>query len=77
MKFKVGFICGKYVELSVDAIESGTLDSVQAKVLALELINAAQDLLFGVSDREGGELCCNLHEEVSHSLRTGSYEGGL
>ena len=44
MNFKVNFICGKLVEVSVDSINTGTLNAKQASEMALEFIRVADEL---------------------------------
>lgn len=45
MELKIHWISKKYLELSVDEITSGTLDSSEAKKLAQHLLEAASELL--------------------------------
>jgi hypothetical protein len=50
MNIKIHWISKKLVELSVDEISTGTLNSVEAKDLASKLLAAASELL-EVSDK--------------------------
>lgn len=45
MELKIHWISKKYLELSVDEITSGTLDSSEAKKLAQHLLEVASELL--------------------------------
>ena len=44
MNFKVNFICGKLIEVSVDSIDTGTLNAKEASEMALEFIRVANEL---------------------------------
>ena len=44
MNFKIHFICGKLIEVSVDSIDTGTLNAKQASEMALEFIRVANEL---------------------------------
>lgn len=45
MNFELHWISNKYVEVSVDEIKTGTLNSEEARELAKDLISLANDLL--------------------------------
>lgn len=45
MNFNLHWISNEYVEVSVDEINTGTLDAKEAKDLAVELIALASELL--------------------------------
>lgn len=58
MNFTVKSICGKkYHEVTVDEIESGTMDNKEAKALAISMILAAGDLLYATGKRDYGDRC--------------------
>ena len=46
MNFNVRVICGEYQEMTVDAIETGTIDKKEAIKLAQDMISAADELLY-------------------------------
>lgn len=45
MNFKVHHICNQLVEVSVDSIETGTLNGKEASKLAREFLRVADELL--------------------------------
>lgn len=45
MNFNLHWISGKYVEVSVDEVNSGTLDAKEARELARDLISLVDELL--------------------------------
>ena len=45
MNFNINHIGVEYVEMKVDAIETGTMDHLEAAQLAGELLDAASELL--------------------------------
>jgi len=62
MDFKVNSICGKYHEVEVDKIHSGTLDDMQAVEIARNMINAAEDLLWQAGSNDASDACRRVLE---------------
>jgi len=44
MNFKVHVICGKLIEVTVDSVETGTLDEKEASEVAREFLRVAEEL---------------------------------
>lgn len=62
MNFKVRSICNKYTEMSVDAIETSTLDKSEAQEIAFKMIRAAGELLHNVDCTHESIACDELLE---------------
>jgi hypothetical protein len=62
MEFKVRSFGGIYREISVDEISTSTLNAIESAELALKMINAADELLYGGS--------CGRLDDTFDSLRT-------
>ena len=63
MKFNVRGICGKYTEMSVDEIETGTLDNDEAAALAGDMIAAAAELLAHIDMDSASDACIKIIED--------------
>ena len=59
MNFNVRSIGGKYSEMSVDEIQTGTLDELESCDLAIAMINAASELLWNAGDEVSSDACDN------------------
>ena len=68
MHFNVRTIGGEYQEMTVDAIETGTLDKKEAIRLAQQMISAAEDLLYGVNLRVNSDACETIVEDLTEYL---------
>ena len=68
MNFDVRSICGKYQEVKVDEIDSGTLDTKEAIELAKNMIDAAEDLLWGADMKASSDACGRLLSDLSEHL---------
>lgn len=60
MRLKVKSICGKLTELSVDEIDTGTMDAVETMEMAMHLIDVGAELLAhaesaGLKNKDTGE----------------------
>ncbi len=69
MNFNVRVICGKYQEMTVDAIETGTLYKGQAIRLAQKMVSAAEDLLFCAGLRVNSDACGAIAENLEQHLQ--------
>jgi hypothetical protein len=68
MNFNVRTIGGEYQEMTVDAIETGTLDKKEAIRLAQQMVSAAEDLLYGVGLRGNSDACGTIVEDLTDYL---------
>jgi len=68
MHFNVRNICGDYQEMTVDAIETGTMDKREATRLAQEMISAAEDLLHGADLPVASDSCGRIVQDLAEYL---------
>ena len=68
MNFNVRSICGVYQEMTVDAIETGTLDKKEAIGLAQEMVSAAEELLRGCGVKTESDMCGTITENLTEYL---------
>lgn len=64
MKFNVRSICNQYQEMSVDEIDTGVMGNDEAKRLAIEMIEAAEELLCGI-DEDASDACTRIVESLT------------
>jgi len=57
MNFNVRNIGGEYNEVTVDAIDSGTINSQECRDLAMRMMNAASELLYNIDEKEASDAC--------------------
>jgi len=68
MNFNVRSIGNNLQEMSVDEIETGTMNGKEATRLAQSMISAAEDLLYGAGLREISDACGSIVEELTEAL---------
>jgi hypothetical protein len=68
MDFIIHYIGGEYVEMKVDAIETGTMDAREAAELAVEMINAASELLDAADISWASRLSDSLSDGLTEHL---------
>ena len=68
MNFNIHHIGGKYVEMKVDAIETGTMDSLEAAQLAGKLLDAASGLLSASRFDWASNACGSISEGLSEHI---------
>jgi hypothetical protein len=80
VNFNINHIGVEYVEMKVDAIETGTMDSLEAAQLAGELLDAASQLLSASNTDWASNACGSIsqglseHIELLHNLGSKSNE---
>ena len=65
MNFNVHHIGSEYVKMEVDAIETGIMGSVEAAQLAVELLDAASQLLSASNINWASNACGSISEGLS------------
>ena len=68
MNFNVRNIGGNYQEMTVDAIETGTLDKKEAIRLAQKMVSAAEELLRGCDVKAETQMCGTIAEYLTEYL---------
>jgi hypothetical protein len=68
MNFKINNIGGEYVEMKVDVIETGTMDAREAAELAVEMIEAASELLGAADISWASRLCSAISDGVTEHV---------
>jgi len=68
MNFNIHHIGGEYVEMKVDAIETGTMDSLEAAQLAGELLDAASELLSATNIDWASNACGSISQGLSEHI---------
>ena len=68
MNFNIHHIGGGYVEMKVDAIETGTMDHLEAAQLAGELLDAASELLSASNIDWASNACGSISEGLSEHI---------
>jgi hypothetical protein len=68
MNFNVHHIGGKYVQMKVDAIETGTMDHLEAAQLAGELLDAASELLSATNIDWASNACGSISQGLSEHI---------
>jgi hypothetical protein len=68
MNFNIRHIGGEYVEMKVDAIETGTMDAQEAAELAVGMINAAAELLHTADISWASSMCCAISDGVTEHV---------
>ena len=68
MNFNVRNIGGDYQEMTVDAIETGTLDKKEAIRLAQKMVSAAEELLWGCDVKAETQMCGTIAEYLTEYL---------
>ena len=73
MNFNVRTICGELQEMTVDAIETGTLGKKETILLAQQMISAAEDLLHRVDLRVNSDACGSIVEALDEHFEAGKH----
>mgnify|MGYP003650571299 CR=1 FL=1 len=68
MNFNIHHIGGEYTEMKVDAIETGTMDSLEAAQLAGEMLDAASELLSASNIDWASNACGAISEGLSEHI---------
>ena len=68
MEFNVTGICGKYQEMTVTELETGTMDYKESIFTAMKLISAAEDLLWAAKEKSSSDACGSIVEELTDRL---------
>jgi len=68
MNFNVRSIGDNLQEMSVDEIETGTMNGKEATRLAQSMISAAEDLLYRAGLRAMSDACGDIVEELTEEL---------
>jgi len=68
MNFTVRNIAGEYQEMTVDAIETGTMGKKEAVRLAQAMISAAEELLHGADLPVNSDACGTIVEDLIEYL---------
>ena len=69
MNFNINHICGEYVEMKVeDVLETGTMGSLEAAQLAVEMLDAACELLSSSNIVWASNACGSISEGISEHI---------
>jgi hypothetical protein len=68
MNFNINHIGVEYVEMKVDVIETGTMDSLEAAQLAGELLDAASELLSASNIDWASNACGSISQGLSEHI---------
>ena len=68
MNFNIHHISSEYVQMKVDAIETGIMDSVEAAQLAVELLDAASELLSASNTDWASNACGSISQGLSEHI---------
>ena len=68
MNFSIHHIGGEYVEMKVDEIETGLMDSREAGELALEMLSAVDELLGSAGIYWAARACVSISDGVAEHM---------
>ena len=68
MNFNVRSIGSKYQEMTVDEMDTRTLDKKESIQLAQKMISAAEDLLYHAGLKANSDACGSIVEDLTEHL---------